>query len=96
MSDPFYQTRAWKQLRADTLKRDGRVCAEPGCTTDMSIKGRAIVDHIIPRSLGGADLDPGNTQVLCSTHHKAKSLREAAARLTRKAKVSLEPTSPNG
>lgn len=35
-----------------------------------------MTDHIIPVSMGGAELDPRNFQGLCHTCHNSKSARE--------------------
>ena len=96
MDDPRYHSRRWRELRAQVLKRDGPFCSVPGCQTDMSSKHQVQVDHILELKDGGDFWDPVNLQVLCKIHHSAKSLMQAGARLTRKAKLNLEPTSPNG
>ena len=61
-ADPFYLTPEWRQLRRQTLERDGGVCTVSGC-------GRAAVvaDHIISREPGGADA-LHNTRSLCRLH----------------------------
>ena len=61
-ADPYYLTLEWRELRRQTLERDGGVCTVPGC-------GRAAVvaDHIISRKAGGADALP-NLRSLCRLH----------------------------
>lgn len=59
-------------LRAVVLERDNRrcyLCNEPGCH---------VVDHVIPRSAGGADL-LGNLRAICDPCHASKSAREGVA-----------------
>lgn len=62
MSDPFYRSQAWHRLRSIVLRRDP-VCVTPGCT-----RASKHVDHITPRSKGGADT-PENTRGLCHSCH---------------------------
>jgi 5-methylcytosine-specific restriction endonuclease McrA len=61
-ADPYYLTLEWRELRRQTLERDGGVCIMPGC-------GRAAVvaDHIVSRKAGGADA-LHNTRSLCRLH----------------------------
>jgi len=61
-ADPYYLTPEWRELRRQTLERDGGVCIVPGC-------GRAAVvaDHIVSRKEGGADA-LRNTRSLCRLH----------------------------
>lgn len=68
MSDPFYRSRAWRELSAETLKRHP-VCATRGC-------GRASTraDHIIPRSKGGPDVQD-NLRGMCESCHNRRSAK---------------------
>lgn len=61
-ADPYYLTPGWRELRRQTLARDGGVCTVPGC-------GRAAVvaDHIVSRKEGWADA-LHNTRSLCRLH----------------------------
>ena len=61
-ADPYYLTPEWRELRGQTLERDGGICTVPGC-------GRAAVvaDHIVSRKAGGADA-LHNTRSLCRLH----------------------------
>ena len=61
-ADPYYLKPEWRELRRQTLERDGGVCAVPGCGR------RALVaDHIVSRKAGGADA-LHNTRSLCRLH----------------------------
>jgi 5-methylcytosine-specific restriction protein A len=61
----------WTKTRARILARDGHRCAMCGSrATD--------VDHIVPVSQGGSEVD-SNLQSLCRTHHASKTGREARA-----------------
>jgi hypothetical protein len=42
------------------------------------VRAAVEVDHIIPLSRGGAELDEDNIQSLCAGCHRAKTMREAA------------------
>ena len=46
--DPYYQSPAWRALRAACVARDSGVCQTCG-------KRGWIADHIIPRKQGGPD-----------------------------------------
>ena len=74
MSNPFYNSRAWRKL-----SRDFRQC-NPLCTVCFKkgiVKRAAVVDHIIPIRMGGEPLDWDNLQSLCHKCHNKKSGREA-------------------
>lgn len=60
--DPFYKTAAWRELRAQCIRRDV-LCSTPGC-------GRfsVIADHIVPRAQGGADT-LANLRGCCASCH---------------------------
>lgn len=59
------KTQRWLRVRKRQLAREPlcRECGQPA--TD--------VDHITPRSRGGAPYDPGNLQSLCASHHSIKT-----------------------
>jgi 5-methylcytosine-specific restriction protein A len=63
---------AWRKVRGAYL------LAYPFCV-DCYKLGRMQyaehVDHIVPKSQGGAD-DESNWQSLCASHHSAKTMRE--------------------
>lgn len=80
-AEGFYTSPAWRGLVA-RRKRDADYFAavaraKPG--------ERVILDHIVERRDGGADLDPSNTQWLTMGEHQAKTARE------RRRRVSGEP-----
>ena len=90
MIDPRYHTKRWQDLRARVIRRDASRCAVQGCRSDMTRPFTIHVDHIIEvRTDDGAFWDETNCQVLCSTHHKAKTLDQRAKR------GWSEPVSPN-
>lgn len=73
-TDGFYTSPEWRAL-VRAKRREGEVwCVICGSTH------RLILDHIVERRDGGAELDPRNTQWLCFTHHQQKT---AAARARR-------------
>lgn len=70
-NDKFYLCRAWRELRYLVLKNcDGR-CMCCGASAKDGV--RLHVDHIKPRSRGGAELDINNCQVLCEDCNIGKS-----------------------
>jgi 5-methylcytosine-specific restriction enzyme A len=62
MTDPYYRTREWRQLRQAALLRDLYRCAVRGCPNTAT-----IVDHIVSRRSGGPNALP-NLRCLCSDH----------------------------
>lgn len=68
MSASYYQTPAWRDLRAAVLARDP-TCKTPGCT-----KPSTHADHIIPRKQGGPDT-MGNLRGLCESCHNRRSAK---------------------
>jgi 5-methylcytosine-specific restriction protein A len=75
-TDPFYLSKEWRTARLAVLKRDGYRCVV--CRCSVAGKGQARVDHITPRSQGGAALDLTNLRTLCATHDN-QSHREKPA-----------------
>jgi len=61
-ADPYYLTPEWRELRRQTLDRDGGVCTVPGCG-----RSAVVADHIVSRKAGGADA-LHNTRSLCRLH----------------------------
>lgn len=57
-SDRLYSSWAWRRLRLVVLDRDGHVCRWCG---DVATEA----DHVVPRALGGADLDINNLVASC-------------------------------
>ena len=75
-AEGFYSSSAWRELVRDR-RRDpdyqlARQRAKPG--------ERLILDHIVERKDGGADLDPANTEWLTFSEHQAKTAKARAAR----------------
>lgn len=58
--------------RLRILRRDGYICQS---CRKPEIEPRLEVDHIIPLSQGGKDID-SNLQTLCEVCHAAKTQRE--------------------
>jgi 5-methylcytosine-specific restriction endonuclease McrA len=65
--DPFYWSRDWRRLRALVLRHIPD-CQVPGCGERAT-----EVDHRVPRSQGGASLDPRNLVAYCRPHHSMKT-----------------------
>src|SRR5690554_5824865 len=69
----LYNTKAWKQLRAEQLRQEPlcRMCKEQGRITPAT-----VVDHVKPHK-GDRELffDPGNLQGLCKAHHDGEKQR---------------------
>lgn len=57
-ADPYYDTKAWRQLRQQTLERDGNVCQYCGNMAHQA-------DHVHPRVNGGVD-DLSNLVACCA------------------------------
>lgn len=76
MSDGFYESREWLDLRYRVLQRAGGSCKLCGCraTAENPIQ----VDHIKPRSLHPElALVESNLQVLCKSCNMGKSNKDA-------------------
>lgn len=69
----FYQSTAWRKLRAEKLRRQPlcEKCEQQGKATPAQ-----MVDHVRPINEGGAALDLENLQSLCHACHNRKSGRE--------------------
>lgn len=65
----FYNTTAWRKLRAMFIKQN------PLCV-ECSAVGQ-VVDHITPIRLGGDSFDWHNLQTMCHRCHNVKSGKEA-------------------
>jgi hypothetical protein len=103
MSDGFYESREWLDLRYRVLQRSGGSCKLCGCraTPENPIQ----VDHIKPRSLHPElALVESNLQVLCKSCNLGKSNKddtdwrfrasgELVGKLNRKAAVLAHATS---
>ena len=75
MTQPFYSTREWRNLRQMIKGRDKYRCVL--CGISVREKGSSQVDHIIPRAKAPAlALDPNNLRTLCrSCHNKFDEAR---------------------
>lgn len=51
--------KGWRRIRERILARDGHCCQSCGET-----EGKMHIDHIVPKRLGGSDLEE-NLQVMC-------------------------------
>ena len=65
--------RKWKRIRLRILKRDNytcKLCPFRGNTITLT------VDHIIPKSKGGALFDGNNLRTLCYPCHKKETKKQ--------------------
>jgi 5-methylcytosine-specific restriction endonuclease McrA len=77
--DPFYESTAWRAFARSIKQQRGWTCEE--CGKDMSRDPRNLhADHVTERKDGGADFDPLNIRLLCTSHHTAKTTRTRATR----------------
>ena len=65
MADRVYATRAWREVRALVLRRDGGVCRVCG-------NKATAVDHIIPWRENGAWYELDNLRAICVTCNSAR------------------------
>jgi 5-methylcytosine-specific restriction protein A len=63
----------WEKLRLIILRRDKGLCQE--CIRKGIAKAGSHVDHIKPKAQGGTDYH-SNLEVLCISHHQAKTATE--------------------
>lgn len=72
-ADSFYNSMRWRRFRASYLKLAPlcRTCEQEGLFCKA-----VILDHITPRSQGGADYDLANLQPLCQPCHDKKRRTE--------------------
>ena len=79
----LYKSHAWTWARHQQLERkpNCRICGEPA----------TAVDHVIPISQGGAELDADNLQSLCRRHHNSKTTSEGHAGMKRAAQQRKNP-----
>ena len=82
----LYNTRSWRELRQVALERDGYRCRV--CGVDVSGKGQARVDHIIPvRVNPSLGLVLENLRTLCtvcdSQSHRERSRGGGGPRVQR-------------
>ncbi|MDB5358863.1 MAG: Endonuclease [Rhodospirillales bacterium] len=78
---PFYLVPEWRALMNRLIEKRGRRCEAKGCgRTNCRIFG----DHIVELQDGGALFDESNVQLLCGSHHTAKTAASRAARLAKR------------
>lgn len=72
MSASRWISSRWVPVRAAVLERDRFLCQirGPGCTGVAD-----EVDHIVPRSEGGALYDPDNLRASCGTCNRVRNNR---------------------
>ena len=73
----FYSSAAWQRKRA------AHVAAEPLCVMCEAVgvtRGAEVVDHIVERRDGGANLESSNLQSLCNRCHAIKTRAEKLKR----------------
>ena len=68
--DPFYNGTAWRRI-SEAMREDFVIC--PVCEST----GTQMTDHVVSRSLGGADYDGDNLLPMCHTCHNVKRGLEA-------------------
>lgn len=88
VSDKFYRTAKWTKDQRPT-----QLAKEPFCVqivADGKPCGRVanVVDHIIPRQLGGPDV-PSNYQSLCKKCHDKKTAKESSIASSNHCEVTL-------
>lgn len=68
MSAPWAggSTYAWRRLRIVVLNRDSWRCQIPKADGSLCLAPATHVDHIVPRSKGGAHLDMANLRAACA------------------------------
>ena len=80
-----------EQLRLSLWKRQARKCANPYCTTDEIRKEDVHLDHVIPKSRGGAD-DILNRNALCGNCNMRKGRKAWGAFLDDERSKQRHPT----
>ena len=80
-TDPFYQSRAWKDLRAAYIAAFPLCC---DCESRGFTEPGYIVDHVVERADDLArELDWNNLQTLCLSCHSRKTRLESTKRKRR-------------
>ena len=78
--DRFYSSHAWRTLRAKVLsawvRENGWLCPGWRKPPHQVEPGALVLDHVIPRSRGGAALDRRNLSPLCRSCNSSKALAE--------------------
>ena len=66
--DPYYRTKAWRELRAEVIARDRGICRYCGARAHQA-------DHVIPRSKQGPDTLDNLVACCASCNDAARSAR---------------------
>ena len=77
-ADPIYDTPQWRALRKQVFEEAGGICQRRGCG-----KAGRYVDHIVELRDGGKPFDRAGLELLCPSHHVAKTAAARAARMRR-------------
>ena len=75
--DPFYLSAAWRELRAFAMRRAGGRCEWGNCAETDGLEAHHLAEI---RDDPGRALDPSNVQVLCKSHHRQLTIRNAQRR----------------
>ena len=63
----------WGKIKSNFVRKYGKICKLCGNTRGAEIKAEYLLDHTVPRSLGGSmDLEK-NLQILCSECNSKKN-----------------------
>lgn len=79
--EDFYSSPEWRAFRSRRMRDGDYYAALNRAKKDGS--GRVILDHVVERKDGGADLDPANTKWLTFAEHQAKTAKAKAQRAVR-------------
>ena len=82
VAEDFYGSPGWLALKAQR-KRDGDYFAALARAKADGSR-RVILDHVVERKDGGADLDPANTKWLTFREHQVKTAQTKAQRAVRR------------
>ena len=69
----FYNSKRWRSVRKYFIKKNP-ICIS--CKRKNIDKAAKVVDHILPITMGGSQVDLKNLQSLCESCHNSKSARE--------------------
>lgn len=78
--DPFYLSKAWRDLLDEIIGERGKRCEDPQCKTPRGPWSRIFGDHIVELQDGGARLDKRNVMLRCPSCHTRKTAQERARR----------------
>lgn len=66
--------RPWRRIRDAVMRRDQGLCQQ--CMRHDVVSPASEVDHIVPVSEGGKDVE-SNLEAICKSCHKAKTQTES-------------------